>query len=547
VLKQPEPASVFKFLDAIRPKSLADKVKDILRVKEMDPNAWTVKDVGDIASRLEKAQGEETSWTTTTKPTVVPFGVSSSGGFVKNTTLTCYNSGRTGHIKKRCPYKTSKRTKKAVTNARSSLANPKANRSEDRKCYMCNRPGHIARDCPQNKALGNRTTQLKGKPWCSYHKLNTHSLEACWAPHPELRPSSSKEKVAHSARPGKVAPARAGHGQNVKLRPTGFVAEKIIQPGVNQTMDSYYAEEVFDEDANDLVELFITDAGAATKERRSAETQGLRRVTQADLPLSFLPYSAVPAAAEEPVPDPVPTPIVAENELSRFTPRRYRAPRVGKVYGCEDLMCEESLDATDFSHDPGDKSDREEMSKSFGHLSESDPNFQGVLEFVMSEQLQESRSVPENGSKKNKDKEEESAMPIRTLEDSEMPQEGHPSEPLRDEPEAARQILKNLSTREQPSLLTDKELAKDIPADVPLTRDDFSLGTSNVRKNDPPEEVAIVGEKRVDGESISLSGQQSTFDKSMQGTTFATVVQEDPDIEPVLHSHLSDRADRIRD
>jgi hypothetical protein len=51
VLKQPEPTSVFKFLDAIRPKTLANKVKDILRVKEMDPNSWTVKDVGDIAIR----------------------------------------------------------------------------------------------------------------------------------------------------------------------------------------------------------------------------------------------------------------------------------------------------------------------------------------------------------------------------------------------------------------------------------------------------------------------------------------------------------------
>jgi hypothetical protein len=538
VLKQPKPASVFKFLDAIRPKSLADEVKDILRVKEMDPNAWTVKDVGDIAIRLEKAQGEETLWTTTTKSVVVPSGMSSGSGFVKDTTLTCHNCGRTGHIKKRCPYKTSKPTKKAVTNARSSFANPKANRSEDRKCYMCNRPGHIARDCPQNKALGNRTTQLKGKPGCSYHKLNTHSSEACWALHPELRPSSSKEKVAHSVRPVKVAPARAGHGQNVKLRPTGFAAEKIIQPGVNQTMDSYYAEEVFDEDANDLAGLFIIDAGAATKERRSAETQGLRRVTQADLPLSFLPYSAEPAAVEEPVPDPVPTPIVAEDELGRFTPRQYRAPRVGKIYGGEDLMCEESLDATDFSYDPRNKSDREEMPESFGYLSESDPNFQGVLEFVMSAQLPESRSVSGNGSEKNKDEEKKSAMPIRTLEDSEMPQKGHPSE-LKDE--AARQILKNLSIGEQPSLLNDKELAQDIPADVLLTRDDFSSGTRNVRKNDPPEEVAIVGEKRVDGESNSLSGQQSTFDKSMQGTTFATVVQEDPDIEPVLYSHFSER------
>jgi hypothetical protein len=78
VLKQPEPALVFQFLDAIRPKSLADKVEDMLRMKEIDPNQWTVKDVGDIAIRLEKAQGEESLWTTS-KPSasaVLPSGVS---------------------------------------------------------------------------------------------------------------------------------------------------------------------------------------------------------------------------------------------------------------------------------------------------------------------------------------------------------------------------------------------------------------------------------------------------------------------------------------
>jgi hypothetical protein len=128
VLKQPKPASVFKVLDAIRPKSLADKVKNILRVKEMDPNSWTVQDVGDIAIKLEMAQGEETLWTTT-KTVVVPSGVSGGSGFVKNTGITCSGCGRPGHIQKRCPYKTSKSTKKAVTNARSSFANPKANRS----------------------------------------------------------------------------------------------------------------------------------------------------------------------------------------------------------------------------------------------------------------------------------------------------------------------------------------------------------------------------------------------------------------------------------
>jgi hypothetical protein len=81
-------------------------------MKEMDPNAWTVKDVEDITIRLGKAQGEET----TIKSAVVPSEMSSGSGFVKNTTtLTCYNCGRIDHIKKRCPYKTiSKPTKKAV-------------------------------------------------------------------------------------------------------------------------------------------------------------------------------------------------------------------------------------------------------------------------------------------------------------------------------------------------------------------------------------------------------------------------------------------------
>jgi hypothetical protein len=104
-------------------------------------------------------------------------------------------------------------------------------------------------------------------------------------------------------------PAKAGHSLNVKLRPTTLSTQETTQPDVNQTIDSYYAEEVFDNYADHLARLFITAAGAATKERRFAETQGLKRVTQADLPLSFLPHSDVPAAMERPVPDPVPTPL----------------------------------------------------------------------------------------------------------------------------------------------------------------------------------------------------------------------------------------------
>jgi hypothetical protein len=292
-----------------------------------------------------------------------------------------------------------------------------------------------------------------------------------------------------------------------------------------------------------LAEQFTVAAGAATKERRSAETQGLRRVTQADLPLSFLPYpddADVPAVADRHAPAPEPAPVVVEDDLGRFTPRWYRAPRVGKVYGGEDLMCEKSLDAMDFSHDPSNKSAREEMPESFGYLSEGDPNHQGVLEFVMPVPLQEIRSELENGSEEEK----ESTRPIRNLEESEMFQEGHPSDPWKDE---AQEVLKNLPTGDNLSLTNGKELAKDIPVDVRQTIDNLASGTTRGRMDGPPEGGVVVGEKREGGKSISLVGQQSTFDKSMQGTTFATVVQEDPNTEPVLYSYTVGRDDHIRD
>jgi hypothetical protein len=72
--------------------------------------------------------------------------------------------------------------------------------------------------------------------------------------------------------------------------------------------------------------------------------------------------------------------------------------------------------------------------------------------------------------------------------------------------EAAREILKNLPPGVQPSLMNGKELMKDIPADV-LTRDVFSSGIRNVQKNDPPEEAAVVREKRSGGKSTSPLGQ----------------------------------------
>jgi hypothetical protein len=67
-----------------------------------------------------------------------------------------------------------------------------------------------------------------------------------------------------------------------------------------------------------------------------------------------------------------------------------------------------------------------------------------------------------------------------------------------------------------------------------------------MRTDDPPEEGEIIGEKHQDGES-KLSDQQSTFDKSMPGTTFETVVCRDQMIEPVLYSNAFGRVDHIRD
>ena len=84
-------------------RSLAEKVKDILRLKEMDPNSWTVRDVGDIAIRLEKAQGEETLWTSSAKPIATATGTISSGS--SRNSDHCFISAvpQTGHFLKDCP------------------------------------------------------------------------------------------------------------------------------------------------------------------------------------------------------------------------------------------------------------------------------------------------------------------------------------------------------------------------------------------------------------------------------------------------------------
>jgi hypothetical protein len=111
------------------------------------------------------------------------------------------------------------------------------------------------------------------------------------------------------------------------------------------------------------------------------------------------------------------------------------------------------------------------------------------------------------------------------------------SDPLECPDDESREVLKPLSSGDTISL-TDTQLpAEDIP-DVRITRDNLSSGTARMQKDDP-HTGEIVGKKRDNGES-ELLGQQSTFDKSMPGTTLnEEVVCLDQMIEPDL---LSSRA-----
>jgi hypothetical protein len=72
----------------------------------------------------------------------------------------------------------------------------------------------------------------------------------------------------------------------VTPKPVLLSATKISRPDANQTMDSYYAKVMVNESPYHVVESF---AARVATQRRSAEAQGLRSVTQADMPLSYIP------------------------------------------------------------------------------------------------------------------------------------------------------------------------------------------------------------------------------------------------------------------
>jgi hypothetical protein len=186
----------------------------------------------------------------------------------------------------------------------------------------------------------------------------------------------------------------------VKPKPALLSATKNSHPDVKQTMDSYYAEVVIEKSPYHEVEPFAVNVRAATTQRRSTKTQRLRQVTQADMPLSFLPYPDAPQKQHPPNKEPAPA--VQQNELESYTPHQFPSAGGDNTRRGRNMVDQDLLDATNLNHYSSKESDNEEMPRSFGYLSKSDPNFQGALEFVMEQQLPKSSSVLRNGSRKEK-------------------------------------------------------------------------------------------------------------------------------------------------
>jgi hypothetical protein len=191
--------------------------------------------------------------------------------------------------------------------------------------------------------------------------------------HPKLRPSYLKEQATQSARQAKVVSTELGSSLSVKPKPALLSAMKDSPPGVKQTMDSYYAEVVIDESLYHEVEPFAVNVRAATTQMRSAETQRLPQVTQADMPLSYLPYPD--ATREQHPPNTEPAPSMQQDELESYTPRQFQSAGGNDTRTGRNMVDQDLLDATNFNHHSSKESDNEEMPKSFGYLSESDPNF----------------------------------------------------------------------------------------------------------------------------------------------------------------------------
>jgi hypothetical protein len=90
------------------------------------------------------------------------------------------------------------------------------------------------------------------------------------------------------------------------------------------------------------------------------------------MPLSYLPY---PDAQREQYPITEPVPHAVSDEMGSFMPCQHRLPGGDTALRGKDVIDQDLLDATVLFHHSIKESGKEEMPKSFGYLSERDPNF----------------------------------------------------------------------------------------------------------------------------------------------------------------------------
>ena len=313
LLKQPEPLAVTRFLQAIRPRKLQEEVRRQLLMTVTDAESWTLQQVGEIATRLERAHSFESLWTASiTRPEASSSGAPSAapsrprsddaGGLT--IPFTCHTCGQEGHKSPQCPER--RRTKAPPAAMRA--APPHGPAQDARSCYICGQTGHFAAKCP-NKEAHNKSGE---KMWCSLHQVGSHTNAACRS---QQRAAQRGRHPAHTASPSQAAPkppvaaraaqpmAEAAHDDSALSPHTSGGRAPTHEQLLSLWETTYGTREVPDDTAASGFRGQIATTSEALPAPQKVQdaaptTEGLRkraptnervRGRQIDMPLSFLP------------------------------------------------------------------------------------------------------------------------------------------------------------------------------------------------------------------------------------------------------------------
>jgi hypothetical protein len=178
ILKQSEQAAATRLLAALRPKKLQEEVRRMMKSATDGLDEWTVSQLGEFAIRLDRIASEEALWNST-----IQADTSTSRGAPPNPrggeTRVCHNCGKPGHIARDCRSKP--RAGNAATNMRPANASANQRPGPRGPCYHCHQMGHMAAECPDCQPGGKLARREHGKPWCEYHRVNSHSTDECRA------------------------------------------------------------------------------------------------------------------------------------------------------------------------------------------------------------------------------------------------------------------------------------------------------------------------------------------------------------------------------